>query len=240
MSGTEMEKFWDARAREDALFFIDTRRPFKSDEIESFWAGGVEDLQTMLVRLGAEVSSSDVALDIGCGVGRLTRALAQRAKLVYGIDVSGEMISRATTFNRDVPNVRWLQGDGVSLRPLEDGSVDAVISVVVFQHIPDPEVTYGYVREIGRVLRIGGWAAIHVSNDPALHRKASGPGLRQRLNELRGTRPRGRDHRAWLGSAVDMTALRTTAREVNLDFERVIGEGTQYCAILARRVDDTS
>lgn len=240
MSGAEMGKFWNARAREDALFFIDTRRQFKSDELTSFWERGARDLQTMLQPLGVEVSPSDVALDIGCGVGRLTRALAQRAKLVYGIDVSNEMIARAREFHQDVPNIRWLHGDGLSLRPLENGCIDAVVSAVVFQHIPDPEITYGYFREIGRVLRPGGWAAVHVSNDPKVHIRRPGQlGLRQRVNELRGLRPRGRQHRAWLGSAVEMPALRTAAAHGDLSFEQVTGEGTQYCVILARRVGQT-
>jgi len=37
--------------------------------------------------------------------------------------------------------------------------------VIVFQHIPDPEIQYEYMREIGRVLRSGGWFLIHLYAD---------------------------------------------------------------------------
>lgn len=61
------------------------------------------------------------------------------------------------------------------------------------------------------------------------------PGLRERAGELVGRRPRGREDPAWLGSAVELPALRDAASGAGLAFERVIGEGTQYCAVLARR-----
>ena len=60
---------------------------------------------------------------------------------VIAIDVSAEMIERARSLNSGLSNVRFVHGDGVSLRPVDDASVDVCISYVVFQHIPDPDVT---------------------------------------------------------------------------------------------------
>ena len=53
-------------------------------------------------------------------------------------------------------------------------SVDGCFSHVVFQHIPDPPITLNYVREMGRVLRPGGWALFQVSNDPTIHQPPGG------------------------------------------------------------------
>jgi SAM-dependent methyltransferase len=101
---------------------------------------------------------------------------------------------------------------------------------VVFQHIPDPEVTLGYVREMGRVLRPGGWAAFQVSNDPDVHRpRAAGPPRPWQR------RPQGQSHPAWLGSAVELQSLRAAARDGGMAVEAVSGEGTQFCLVLTRR-----
>lgn len=229
-----MGSFWDARAREDAYYFIDNRRAYGDTETDSFWASGVTDLDKILALFDLQVRPDDVALDIGCGVGRLTRVLAGRARRVYGLDVSAEMIERAERENAHLGNVTWLVGDGTTLQPIPDAAVDACVSHVVFQHIPDPRITLGYVREIGRVLRSGGWAAFQVSNDPSIHQPRS-PGLRGRLAAAAGRGPRGQDDPAWLGSAVSLDELHAAAHEGQLELERIEGAGTQYCMVLARR-----
>lgn len=229
-----MGAFWDARAREDAFYFVDNRRAYGDPEADQFWASGEHDLQQILDLLEVTITPQQTVLDIGCGPGRLTRAIARRAGRAVGIDVSAEMLLRARSLNAGIHNTMWLIGDGTSLQPLQDASVDAVISHVVFQHIPDPAITLGYIAEIGRVLKQGGWAAFQISNDPAIHRPRHQP-LRTRLASLRGRAPRGQDEPPWLGSAVKLDALRRTAEASNLDVERVLGEGTQYCMVRVRR-----
>jgi len=178
-------------------------------------------------------------LEIGCGVGRLTRGLAARAGQVVALDVSAEMLSQARRYNSELENVTWLQGDGATLAGVDDGSVDACVSHVVFQHIPEPAVTLGYVAEMGRVLRAGGWSAFQVSNDPRVHRAAHHNSTRNRLlRRMRasaGRAPRGVDDPAWLGSAVDLDELTETAEGAGLCVEQVFGAGTQFCVIRARR-----
>jgi SAM-dependent methyltransferase len=152
---------------------------------------------------------------------------------VVALDVSGEMLSRARELNPSLDNVDWRLADGTSLTGLADGSADACVSAVVFQHIPDPEIVYGYVREVGRVLRPGGWAALHVSNDPSVHRPRGG--IRPRVRALIGRGPRGQRDPAWLGSAVDLAELRRAAADGAVEVERITGEGTQYCCVLLRK-----
>lgn len=230
--GEDMGRFWDERAREDALFFVDNRLRYGAPDEDWFWEQGRRDLEGTLARLGVAVSAEDVVVDLGCGVGRLTRALAASAAHVHAIDPSAEMLDRARDALAGAAHVTFHHGDGTTLRPIADASADACVSFVVFQHIPDPAVTLGYVREIGRVLRPGGWAAFQVSDDPGVHRPRR-RGVLDRLRLRRG--PRGQDHPAWLGSAVDVAALRRTAAEAGLRIERLEGEGTQYCVVLARR-----
>jgi SAM-dependent methyltransferase len=228
-----MQRFWDARARENPFFFVDSRLDYRHPDAERFWAGGQADLDHMLSVLGAAVGPDDVVVDLGCGVGRLTRALAGRAREVVGIDVSPRMLALAREHNARVTNVRWVAGDGTSLRPLPDASVDACVSLVVFQHIPDPAVTLGYVREIGRVLRPGGWAALQISTDPDVHRRRRG--LRRRLRALLGRAPRGQDDPRWRGAPVELRAVEDAAHAGGMEIERVLNPGQQFCLVLARR-----
>jgi SAM-dependent methyltransferase len=232
-----MREFWDARAAEDAFYFVDNRLEYGRPDAERFWAGGAEVLDVMLPPLGVSVDPGDEIVEIGCGVGRVTRALAERGASVRAIDVSPAMLDRARALNPGLANVRWLLGDGRSLVEVESSSADVCFSFVVFQHLPDQEVTLGYVREIGRVLRAGGWAAVQVSNDPAIHRGPSGLGrVVARLRGLPRRGPRGQDDPAWLGSAVDLGRLHAVASDAGMSTERVIGEGTQYCFVLLRRL----
>jgi SAM-dependent methyltransferase len=228
-----MARFWDARAREDPFYFVDSTGTYRDADVERFWADGPRALDALLASVGAELRPGDVALDIGCGVGRLTRVLAERVAHVHALDVSAEMLQRARELNAHLTNVTWHHGDGATLHPVEDASIDAVVSHVVFQHIPDPQVTLGYVREMGRVLKPGGWAAFHVSNDPALHRPRTG--LADRLKAALGRAPKGQDDPQWLGSAVDLDDVRAAADAGGLDIAQLSGEGTQFCFVRAVR-----
>lgn len=232
-----MADFWDARAREDALFFVDDRLDYGPDRDETwFWAEGARLLDELLARSGAPaLAAGATSLDVGCGVGRFTRVLAERTTHVHGIDVSAEMIERATRLLASHGNVTLHRGDGTSLQPLRDASIDVAISFVVFQHIPDPAITLGYVRELGRVLRPGGWTVFQVSNDPAVHRPRDEhkPRLRDRI---RGRVPKGTGDPAWLGSAVTLEELDRALADAGLRSEHRSGEGTQYLLERAVRV----
>jgi SAM-dependent methyltransferase len=231
MKPEEMRRFWNARAREDAFYFVDTRQRYGDPEPERFWQAE-ELVDYFLDGLQARIAPGDSVLEIGCGLGRITRVLAARAAAVLALDVSDEMLRRAAELNPELGNVRWLLGDGVTLAPLANESIDACVSIVVLQHV-SREVTLGYVRELGRVLRTGGWAALQVSDDPAIHRPRGG--LAPRLRALVGRAPRGQRHPAWLGSAVGLPRLTEVAQESGLSVQRVWGAGDQYCQVLLRR-----
>jgi SAM-dependent methyltransferase len=235
--GASMRRFWDDRAREDPAFFVDDRLAYGDPDLDRLWEEGAVALANFADLLSIEIGPADTVLEIGCGVGRMTRAIAARSQRVVALDVSAEMIAVAKRLNPQLENVSWLEGDGTSLAGVGDGEVDACVSHVVFQHIPDPQITLGYVREIGRVLRGGGWAAIQVSNDPMVHlqRELSGfSKLRRLAGEAARRTPRGRTSPFWLGSAIDLDELGRAAEEGHLEVERVVGRGTQFCLVLLR------
>jgi SAM-dependent methyltransferase len=236
---SQMKSFWDKRADEDAFFFVDNRMRYGSPNLERFWADGERDLDQLLGVLGASIDAGDEVLEIGCGVGRLTRVLAARASCVRALDVSERMLERARELNLSLTNVRWSLGDGSSLGGVDTGSVDVCVSHVVFQHIPDAEITLQYIREMGRVLRPGGWAAFQISNDPGVHDSVPTLGrLRQRVLAVLRRAPRGQNDRNWRGSMVEISDLRETVADGSMRIDRLVGEGTQFCCVLLVRNDD--
>lgn len=233
MVQSHMQRFWDARAREDAYYFVDNTLPYRAPDAERFWAGGRWVLDQFAERLGIAIAPEDIVIDLGCGLGRLTRVIAARAERVLALDISAEMLVRARELNPQLDNVEWIRNDGFTLRPVGDGQADALISHVVFHHIPDPQITLGYVTDMGRALRPGGWAAFQIANVPPEHIQP--PPARRLLARLRGRHPGGQRDPAWLGSSIDLDELREVADRAGLDIERIDGQGQQFCLVLARR-----
>lgn len=235
--GSDMASFWDERARENAAYFVDNTLDYRSPNFDRFWEDGPRTVDRVLALVDAPAIPPDAhVVEIGCGIGRLTRALAARAASVRALDVSAEMLERARAANPGLDTVEWLHGDGATLTGIADASTDVVFSHVVFQHIPDPSITLGYVCEMGRVLRPGGWAAFQISNDPDIHLPRHAPaGFGARLGRLLRRRPGGQGHPAWLGSSVDLGDLAAAAADGGLEVAHVVGAGTQFCLVRLRR-----
>jgi 2-polyprenyl-6-hydroxyphenyl methylase/3-demethylubiquinone-9 3-methyltransferase len=89
-------------------------------------------------------------LDIGCGDGRLTAAIAQAGFVVVGIDVAEEPLRRARELHEGI-DVRLVPADGEG--PLADASFDVVWAGETIEHVTD---TAGWLSELRRVLRSGG------------------------------------------------------------------------------------
>ncbi len=147
-----MKADWDRRARENARYYIATHN-FES-EVE-FSQSGERDVGNFFLELEHLLQPDVAALDLGCGIGRMDEFVAPKVSHLVGLDVSGEMIARASARLADVPNLEFVEGDGVGLGPFPDGSFDLVFSYIVFQHAPR-EVFAGYLPEIFRVLKPGG------------------------------------------------------------------------------------
>ena len=161
---------WDQRARENARHFVATGRTDWTDE--DFFASGektiAEDVLTDTENIyqGKDPAQMRV-LEIGCGAGRLTRALSNIFGEVHAVDVSGEMLSRARAGLRDRPNVAFYQNNGCDLMVVPPLVFDFAYSSLVFQHIPSREVIDTYVREVHRLLRPGALFKFQVQGHPS-------------------------------------------------------------------------
>jgi cyclopropane fatty-acyl-phospholipid synthase-like methyltransferase len=153
-----MRRDWDERAKENARYYVNTSTRDWTDS--EFFASGEATVREQILNdminvcQGKDPQAMHV-LEIGCGAGRVTRALAAQFGRVTGVDVSGEMVRQATLALTDRPNAKAIQNNGRDLAGVE-GPVDFAFSTIVFQHIPSYEVIESYVREVHRLLRPGG------------------------------------------------------------------------------------
>jgi SAM-dependent methyltransferase len=95
------------------------------------------------------------ALDFGCGVGRVTRALTKQFDEVHGLDISPSMIASANSHNTDPARCRFHLHSDYRLNLFADDFFDLVVGINVFRYIP-PALSQGYIREFMRVLKPGG------------------------------------------------------------------------------------
>lgn len=123
----------------------------------AFFASGEQEIDAVLSTLtGLGISlAQSLALDFGCGVGRLSRALARDFDSVVALDISSSMLAEARSANADFSNIEFLQNTAPDLAIIASDSVDFIYSNIVLQHLPaDNQLTY--IAEFCRVLRPGG------------------------------------------------------------------------------------
>jgi SAM-dependent methyltransferase len=207
---SRMERDWDCRAREAPEYYVANARTDWSPE--EFLRSGEINVDNdiladpELIHLPCEFGQMRV-LEIGCGAGRMTRAIAAAFGQVDAVDISAEMIALARRNLDGIRNAAVQKNNGTDLAPLPDGVYDFAFSFIVFQHIPSTDVIRSYVREVHRCLTPGGLFKFQVQGDTEM-------------------RPPADD--TWIGEAMSLEDARALAEETGFELVRAAGEGTQY------------
>jgi SAM-dependent methyltransferase len=124
---------------------------------KEFYATGVRDVSALLNQASAAGLTPRFgrALDFGCGVGRLTQALAHRFAEVHGVDIAPSMLEQARKVNGHGDNCVFHLNSSADLRLFPDAHFEFICSLITLQHI-EPRYSAAYLIEMVRVLKPGG------------------------------------------------------------------------------------
>ncbi|HEY6308106.1 MAG TPA: class I SAM-dependent methyltransferase [Candidatus Angelobacter sp.] len=190
---TRLQENWEGFAQVDPLWAIcvdSQRRGNQWTKKEFFETGKTEigRVMTYLRSLGLFSDMGSPALDFGCGVGRLTRALAQYFPECWGVDISPTMIRLAEEFNQDCAQCHFWLNAKDDLHRFPDEHFGFIYSSIVLQHIQRKYVVR-YLVELIRVLKAGGifvFQAPEREKSSLVYQLRNKVGFRRRITRLRG------------------------------------------------------
>jgi SAM-dependent methyltransferase len=169
MKLSKVRQYWDRQAHAGPMWAILTD-PAKAGgrwDADEFFATGVREVGAFMEQATAwgKPIARRSALDFGCGIGRLTQALAEYFDKVHGVDISPKMIDLANAHNRKGARVEYLCNPAGDLSPFADGSIDMVLSWITLQHMR-PRYARRYLQEFLRVLAPGGLLLFQCPSKP--------------------------------------------------------------------------
>lgn len=165
----QLRRAWEQHGQSDPLWAILTETGKRGGrwDVSTFFATGREEIAGLMRTLephGVPAGRAR-ALDFGCGVGRLTEALADHFELVDGVDISDAMIARAREGSGHPDRCRYHVNARGDLRLFEDGTFDLAHSSIVLQHV-GRDLARSYLSELARVLRPGGVLHVQLPTTP--------------------------------------------------------------------------
>ena len=207
-----MKSDWNDRARENAMWFINTVKLQQTDdEFDETGRPEVERfvLADVVLTKNREFKKERL-LEIGCGIGRMTRHLSRFFAEVHGTDVSGEMIRQGRERLRDLSNVTLHETSGVDFSELPSDYFDIIFSVYVFQHVPSADVIHSNIGDACRVLKPGGlfkFQTCSITHPEYLQMEKN----------------------TWAGASFSESDIRRAASDNGVRLVSILGLGTQYC-----------
>ena len=133
--------------------------------IDGFTDGADPEYEEQILPLAArELAGAKRVLDVGCGDGQVSRLAARLGAEVVGVDPTWNCVRVAGERGSNVARA------GAAALPFADGSFDAVVACLVFEHIRDVDDA---IAEVARVLQPGGRFCFFL-NHPLLQTPNSG------------------------------------------------------------------
>ncbi len=158
---------WDRLAQLDAMWAVlaDTAKFGGKWDAREFFATGEGILARLeaIERAGARIRYG-VAVDFGCGLGRVSQWLAKRFTRVVGVDISPRMLELAESYNSEPAPITFVRGNEENI-PLATASADFVYSFIALQHVPR-SLQERYLREFCRIARPDGYLGFQIPSHP--------------------------------------------------------------------------
>lgn len=148
------QREWEDLAQFDPLWaiLVKKEKQFGKWDHEEFFTSGQTEIDAVMAFCGFRAGNNGRALDFGCGVGRLSRALHSYFGEVYGVDISQEMVRLAKEFT---PSCSFFVNQTDNLKLFADDYFDFIYSNIVLQHQPTGEIAKSYIRDFVRVAKPG-------------------------------------------------------------------------------------
>jgi SAM-dependent methyltransferase len=128
-----LHETWESLGQTDPLWAILSTEETRGNhwDLATFFQTGEDEVERLFYLLkGLDISfSRGRALDFGCGVGRVTQALATRFDSVDGVDIAASMIRRASEYNRHQDRCTYHVNASSDLRLFKTSTFDVVYAL---------------------------------------------------------------------------------------------------------------
>ena len=164
---SQQQRVWEKWAQADPLWAILSEPSSKGRnwDLAEFFDSGEHNIQLVmddLARRGLKPATGR-CLDFGCGVGRLTQALAGRFDRSDGVDISATMVDLARQYNKHGESCQYHVNVEPDLALFESNGFDFIYSTIVLQHNP-PANAERYIQEFCRLLAPAGIAVFDMTS----------------------------------------------------------------------------
>ena len=162
MEFEELQKNWEEFGKTNPLGAISMDPEIT---LHKFFKNGKNEIKEVM----GHVKSLDIdfpcnmALDFGCGAGRLTHALSKYFEEVWGVDISSSMLEKAKEYGWIEDNCKYILNKTDDLSLFADNSFDFIYSSLTLQHMK-PQYSKKYIKEFLRILNPQGLAVVQVSS----------------------------------------------------------------------------
>jgi SAM-dependent methyltransferase len=158
---------WEHFAQVDAEYYVLTDIGREPDEEGRwrFFASGEAEADRILTRCEPHLGGRDLAIEIGCGVGRVAIPISRNFGRVLGVDVAPTMLGKLRENAAKA---------GALVEPVlaadswdERERADLAYSVLVFQHLPAFAEIAAYVHRVAQALKPTGIGYLQFDTRPA-------------------------------------------------------------------------